>query len=153
VPNAILLAGTVGLAGAYFYAIFATIHVRAFGDPVGPRMFPILLGCALVLSAAMLAYEMWSRRGSEGGATAQPGTRQGVLIVMAVAALTFAYVMAFEPAGYVVATFVYVMALTSYFHKKKHAINLAAALVFSLGTYLLFTKALQVSLPPGVLPF
>lgn len=152
-PNAILLAGTVGLASAYFYAIFVTIHVRAFGDPVGPRMFPILLGCALVLSATMLAYEMWSKAKSEESASEQPESWRGPLLIIAVAVLTFAYFMAFEPLGYVVSTSAYLMLLTSYFHKKKHLTNISTALIFSLGTYLLFTKALQVSLPSGVLPF
>jgi len=153
VPNVVLLAGTVGLASAYFYAIFATIQVRAFGDPVGPRMFPILLGCALALSAAMLAYEIWSKPTSEESASAQSGNRQGAVIIAAVAALTFAYFMAFEPLGYVVSTFVYLILLSSYFHKKKHLINISSAVLFSLGTYLLFAKILQVPLPSGVLPF
>jgi putative tricarboxylic transport membrane protein len=152
VPSAILLVGTLGLAAAYFYAIFATIQVRAFGDPVGPRMFPILLGCALVLSAAMLAYEMWSKRKSEESTSAQPEDRQGLLIIIAVAVMTLGYFLAFEPLGYVVSTAAYLMVLASYFHKGKHLANLSTALIFSVGTYLLFTKVLQVSLPSGILP-
>lgn len=151
--NAILFAGTLGLAGAYFYAIFATIHVRAFGDPVGPRMFPILLGCALLLSAAMLAYEMWWKPKSQEGVTAQPESRQGLLIVLTIAALTLAYFLAFEWLGYVASTSIYLTLLMSYFHKGKNLINISTAIGFSLATYLLFAWGLQVSLPSGVLPF
>jgi putative tricarboxylic transport membrane protein len=153
VPNALLFAGTLGLAGAYFYAIFATIQVRSFGDPVGPRMFPILLGCALVLSSAMLAYETWWKPRLDVESSAEHENRRGPLVILAVGFLTFAYFLVFERLGYVVSTAAYLTLLMSYFHKGRPLINISTAVGFSLSAYLLFTRALQVSLPPGVLPF
>src|SRR6476661_6868844 len=152
-PNAVLLAGTLGFAAAYFYAIFATIHVRSFGDPVGPRMFPILLGCALLLSAAMLVYETWWKPRPQESETEPSGSRKGQIVVLSVAFLTLAYFLTFEWLGYVVSTSIYLTLLTSYFHKGRTLINIPTAIIFSVATYLLFARALQVSLPSGVLPF
>ena len=116
-------------------------------------MFPILLGCALVLSAAMLAYETWWKPRLEEEASAESKNRRGPFVILAVAFLTFGYFLAFERLGYVVSTAAYLTLLMSYFHKARTLINISTAIGFSLSTYLLFTRALQVSLPPGVLPF
>src|SRR5262245_19571981 len=51
----------LALAGVYFWAT-QQIPSLEIGDPLGPKAFPRLLGIALLVTAALLAWEMWKAR-------------------------------------------------------------------------------------------
>jgi putative tricarboxylic transport membrane protein len=57
----------------------------------------------------------------------------------------------FEALGYVLATSIYLLVLTSYFNRGKWVANVLTSVLFSLISYLMFTKLLGVNLPPGIL--
>jgi putative tricarboxylic transport membrane protein len=63
-----------------------------------------------------------------------------------------AYYLAFETAGYIVATSVYLFALMAWFNRGRWIANVASAVFFSVLSYAMFVK-LDVRLPPGILPF
>jgi len=55
--------------------------------------------------------------------------------------------------GYVIATSIYLLALMAYFHPGKWTMNILTAVLFCIGSYLMFTKLLGVTLARGLLPF
>lgn len=61
------------------------------------------------------------------------------------------YILIFIPLGYVISTFVFLFALTTYHEARKWRRNLVYAAAFAVLVYLLFTRGLQVQLPPGLL--
>jgi hypothetical protein len=71
--------------------------------------------------------------------------------LLVIAGLVVLYALTFIPLGYVVATFVFLMAGTMYFAPNKLRRNVTFALVFSLGVYLAFTRVLGIVLPQGLL--
>jgi putative tricarboxylic transport membrane protein len=152
--NAIIVAATLILAGLYFYATRTYVRVLDFGDPFGPRAFPILLCGGLLLSAALLAYEMWRDRKIPAveNSEADPDN-QISRVFIALSAITGIYFLMFQGLGYVASTAVYLMILTSYFNRGKDTANISTSLAVPLVTYLLFTRVLDVSLPSGLLPF
>ena len=67
-------------------------------------------------------------------------------------AIFAAYIIAFIPLGYLLATFLFLVAMTTYVDRKKLLRNCIFAAVFSPAVYALFTYGLQVQLPaPGLL--
>lgn len=154
----IILACTLVLAGVYFWAT-AQIPTLDLGDPLGPKAFPRMLGVLLLLGALMLLLEIIRGRRNDnqpGVAGKSESAAQWAAhhwMVMAVAAWTAVYFVAFEPLGYVIATAVYLLALTAYFNRGRHLMNGLTSTLFALGSYLMFTKLLGVNLPPGILPF
>lgn len=149
--NLTILALTVILAVVYLYGS-TQIPSLEIGDPLGPKAFPQLLGIGMLLAAAMLGYEIWRDKVKNVPQEKIDLQPKVVLVLVIVAAWTGLYYLLFVPAGYVLATAVYLLPLMAYFHPRKWLSNVASAVLFAIGTYWLFTK-LEVTLPKGVLPF
>lgn len=144
---------TLILAGVYFYAT-ERLPSLEIGDPLGPKAFPRLLGIGLVITAIALLLEILrARKTAPAAGEAEPSQRVAQWVVGAAAAWTLLYFLVFEWLGYVIATSVYLLVLTSYFNRGKWVANVLTSVLFSLGSYLMFTKLLGVTLAPGILPF
>ncbi len=143
------------LAGVYFYAT-EQLPSLEIGDPLGPKAFPRLLGIGLVLTAVVLLFEILRARKSKtvpAAAGVDEPQRSTYILVGLVAAWTLIYFLVFEKLGYVIATSIYLLVLTSYFNRGKWIANVLTSLLFSLISYLMFTKLLGVNLARGILPF
>jgi putative tricarboxylic transport membrane protein len=147
---------TLILAGVYFYAT-EQLPSLDIGDPLGPKAFPRLLGAGLVITAVILLLEMLRARKTAPAVSAAPPAdprdRKALLVVAVAAAWTFVYFVLFEMLGYVLATTGYLLALMMYFNKGKRTANVLTAVLFSVLSYLMFTKLLGVNLARGILPF
>jgi putative tricarboxylic transport membrane protein len=146
---------TLVLAGVYFYAT-EQLPSLEIGDPLGPKAFPRLLGIGLVITAVVLLLEILRARKStapKAETRDDAATRGTSLIVGAVALWTLLYFIAFERLGYILSTSLYLLMLTSYFNRGKTIANVLTSVLFPVISYLMFTKLLGVTLPPGILPF
>lgn len=140
----------IPLALAGFYELMTErIPALAFGDPLGPRVFPRLIVAGLVLSAVLWFLE--SRPGEESTA-AEPAGHHHVIAALAAAACLLVYVVALVPLGYVLSTLAFLLLLTNYLNRGHWATNVATSVAFPVASYLLFTRVLGVSLPAGALP-
>jgi putative tricarboxylic transport membrane protein len=137
----------------YLYAD-ALLPSQAIGDPLGPKVFPALVGIGLLASGLLLALETWRKRAPPGGAApADPDARRHRVILVAMVAWTACYYAAFEPLGYLTATLVYLLGLLAYFNRGRHLANIAVAVGFTGIAYTIFTKFLGVAMPPGLIAF
>lgn len=154
IADRVILVFIVVLAGVYFYAT-AQIPSLEIGDPLGPKAFPRLLGIALLVTGAMLFGEiMRARRDKAAPAEKTASGEHGHLpMIAAVVAFTAVYLLFFEWLGYVLATAPYLLGLMAYFHRGKWLANVLTSVLFSVVSYVLFTRVLEVSLARGILPF
>lgn len=142
------------LAGIYFWAT-QQIPSLEIGDPLGPKAFPRLLGIGLLITAAMLLAEILRDR----KAVKKPGppeetakTETGVIVGTVIA--TAIFFVSFETAGYMLAVTIYLLVMMNVFNKKgRWLTNTLTAVIYGVGSYYIFTKALGVNLPKGILPF
>lgn len=140
------------LAGAYFYAT-EQLPSLEIGDPLGPKAFPRLLGVALVITAIVLLVEMLrAPRRPKLQSKPEENNRGAYLVIAGVVVWTFLYVLVFEKLGYVIATTIYLIVLTSYFNRGRWMTNVLTAVLFCVGSYWMF-KVLGVNLAQGILPF
>jgi putative tricarboxylic transport membrane protein len=144
----------VALAAAYLYGTFHIPRLRV-GDPLGPKIFPIILGCGLLLGALMLVAEMRSGRARPVTTAAEPAPAdwRSYFPLAGLLVWTFLYFTLFEALGYVLATGLYLLVLMSLLHRGHHLTNVATAVLFTLASYFFFTQALEVRLARGVLDF
>jgi putative tricarboxylic transport membrane protein len=142
------------LAGIYLYAA-SLFPVMKSQDPMGPRVFPVLLGVLLLVGSVLLFLETVRTRAqiNKEEKVPQEGAAKPERVLWAVVAWTVIFLFAFEPLGYVVATTVYIFPLTIYFNAKKWWTNTITSLLFPIGVYVLFVKFLGVMLPKGVIPW
>lgn len=142
------------LAAVYFYAT-AQIPSLEIGDPLGPKAFPRLLGIALLITAGILLLEMWRARGKK--VPQDPGTvavdHRFVRVLVGVVVWTALYFSVFELLGFVIATTIYLLVLMAYFHRGRWVTNILTAVLFCVGTYVMFNYVLGVNLTKGILPF
>ena len=145
---------TLILAGIYFWAT-EKLPSLEIGDPLGPKAFPRLLGILLVITAIILLFEII--RGRKTVASDVPpgsvSTFGSYMVVAVVSVWTFCYFLVFEFLGYAIATAIYLIVLMAYFHPRKWTSNVLTSVLFAIGSYLMFTKALGVNLARGILPF
>jgi putative tricarboxylic transport membrane protein len=150
----IICAVILVLAAVYFYAT-AQIPALEIGDPLGPKAFPVLLGIALIVAVILLFFETL-KTGADAAprrAHAWREDRRHLLLIGGVTLWTVAYFWVFDRAGFIVATMIYLFALMAVFNRGKWVGNALTAVLFTLGTYVLFVKFLHVSLPGGILGF
>jgi putative tricarboxylic transport membrane protein len=131
---------------------------------VGPQVAPIVIGVAAVVCALALVVQAARHPvvkeptspdneavQGDAGADAAPAkglrglTQRQVVVTFAIFA---AYVVAFIPLGYLLSTFLFLVAMTTYVERKKLLRNCIFAAVFSPVVYVLFNYGLQVQLPP-----
>ena len=150
----IIFVFTLFLAGVYFWAT-EKLPSLEIGDPLGPKAFPRLLGIGLLITAVMLLLEILRARKAAPVVRDAPHARDSGarLVVAGVAVWTLCYFLVFEKLGFVIATIIYLIALTGYFNRGKWTTNVLTSVLFSLGAYLMFTKLLGVTLARGILPF
>jgi len=148
---------TLGIAAIYFYGI-RQIEVPSIDDVLGPRTFPTLIGLGLVIAAGLLFYESYAARRRVTSApdkieveVEDAPHRYRALFGIVIA--TGAYFMAFEPVGYLVATTVYLVALTIVFNPQNKTMAVLSSVVFVSGSYFAFKELLGVRLPGGILSF
>ncbi len=149
----IIFAATLVLAAVYFYAT-SKIPSLEIGDPLGPKAFPRLLGIGLLLAAGVLLFEILRARKAPPAATAEPAEDPPHWPLLAgVVAWTAAYFAVFTTLGFVLSTTIYLIGMTAYFNRGRWLMNILTSVLFSAGSYLMFTKLLGVTLAQGVLPF
>ncbi len=146
----VILICTIIIAAVYLYAT-TLIPSLEIGDPLGPKAFPRLLGIGLLLAAGMLGLEMLTARKTQASAPAESSRFDlyVIRVLACVAVWTGCYYMAFQGAGYIVATAVYLLGLMAWFNRGKWLANVLTVVLFAMLSYLMFVK-LDVNLPRGV---
>ena len=143
--------------GAIYLAIAYGIPIRAAEDPVGPRMYPLMVGGGMLIIGVMLWME--ARRAAPATAPASdavfdPAMRRNQRIgVFGVGAATVLYAVTMESVGYLATTFLLMLGVISAFHRGKPWTNLIVAAGTSATLYYGLKKLLGVPLPSGLLPF
>ena len=64
-----------------------------------------------------------------------------------------AYFTVFTTLGFVISTTLFLLGMTAWFNRGRWMMNILTSVLFSAGSYLMFTKLLGVTLAQGVLPF
>jgi putative tricarboxylic transport membrane protein len=138
------LTGLALLALAIAYGVVASGYQAMIGDPLGPAVFPIVLALPLGLLSIYLILRpdrepAWPRRLA--------------LLKQILALVTFvAYVYLLEPLGFVVSTFLAVVALGWLLGARLPQAG-AAGVGIAVVLFVLFDTLLGLPLPAGVLEF
>jgi putative tricarboxylic transport membrane protein len=139
------LAGLIGIAlgGA---VMIASARLR-LGTPTEPQpgFFPFTAGTILVILCVILSVKAFSGR-SEGGEAFGELWRPGLLIIG-----LLAYSIVLDVLGYVIATLLLSAVVLRVLDTKRGWKLAVISLLLSVGTYLLFDRLLDVSLPGGIL--
>jgi putative tricarboxylic transport membrane protein len=130
------------LGGAYLIEGIR-IPPAAFGDPLGPRIFPTILGISMAACGASLLIKPEPRG-------AQPIlVRRSFIQVLILCALLLLYAISLPWLGYLLATLLLVWMAALIMGERSLIKGLVISAVFSTGVFFLFTRVLTIPLPLG----
>ncbi len=137
--------GLAYLAGTYAIPVFDA------ADSVGPRSFPFLIaaitiGCGLALIINDLRNK--ERKPFSWGFAAESGVWLRIAATMAAG---IAYGLVLDWLGYLIATFIFMLIVTTLINVGRHKQNLIIAAMFSIVSFVSFALLLKLSLPRGLL--
>jgi putative tricarboxylic transport membrane protein len=156
----LIIACVLVLAGCYAW-MTEQVTVLAFGDPLGPRAFPRILTAALLITVALLLFEIFfSKDRKKSGLAPEPmpaadatqSERDTRWVIPATVAATALYFFLFEPLGFVISSSAYLLAMTMYFNPGKLVANALVSLLVPVTCYLIFNQVLGVDLARGIFP-
>lgn len=144
----------IALGSAYIYGTkFIRVVSGGQADPLGPRVFPILIGIIAITAGVMLILE--SIRKQRSGENGQPisAIPSQPVAVTALFAWMLLYYLAFEPVGYLLSTPVFLFGVMTFFNRGKWMVNTITAVLFPLAIYTGFTQLIGKDLGEGLLYF
>lgn len=146
------------------FSLFFIYEATQINDPprnvsVGPRTFPLIVGLAMLVVSARLAFRQL-RAARSGSADASDGVvpleDEEIAIadwpaVAVVLVCLLGLAVLFEPLGFILAMSLFVFGLATWFQPRRWPRNLIVAVLFSGCFFYIFNDLLEVGLPLGVL--
>ena len=115
-------------------------------DTPGPGLFPFLAGVAIVVPQCVVLIRFFSRGGEDDRAASSAGSLR---TLAALVGIFCGWIVVMPLVGYVVITFVAVVAFARVLGLAGWTKPLALAAATALGIYLLFERLLFIDLPRG----
>lgn len=150
--------GVLAAGAGYLFAAFLISEPEGGYAAVGPRVFPIGIGIALVAVALWIVFRGTVFPGASG-LDAPPAPAGGRAVVpfadwrgAAPSVLLFlAYILLLEPVGYLLTTTAFVALAARLLGSRRWGRDLLASLVVAVTVHALFSLLLGLRLPPGLL--
>lgn len=150
----LLLAVAVALFGAAVIWQTTLIRITPVSARVGPRVIPYIVGGGLIVLGLWLAAEAVTGRAARPTADSEDADptlpTDWPTVGMLVASLVV-YLLLIERAGFVIASALLFFGATFAMGSRRVIRDLAIGIALSLIVYLVFTRALDLRLPAGVL--
>jgi putative tricarboxylic transport membrane protein len=118
------------------------LESSSYGSTVGPDIFPLILGSALVLLSIRLFYETFITKNQQG--TKEKLQYKPFLIIFAA---TLVYILTLETIGYVITTFLFLFVCFQTMERSKVILSLIISAFFSGLVYFLYVGVLKGTLP------
>jgi len=142
-PDRVFLA--MAAVGSLLYTVEAARipNPPVLADPLGPRVFPLMLGLAALALSFIILLER-----TTGPEIAVTGSTLRDLLMLATAMTV--YPMLLPRLGFLISTTLVLAAGFAYTGVRRPWLPAA---LFAVGVYILFTRVLGMRLPPGILPW
>jgi putative tricarboxylic transport membrane protein len=122
-------------------------------DPVGPKLFPMVIGIGLLVLAVILAIAI--PRGSKGEADAgediDPDLPSDWRTVGLLVAIFVAMILLVNPLGWAIAGALMFAACATVLGSRRYLRNILIGAVLSVGSFYAFYSGLGIPLPAGIL--
>jgi putative tricarboxylic transport membrane protein len=128
--------------GILFIIGSKSLGSSSYGSAVGPDIFPLILGSALVLLSIRLFYETFITKNQQG--TKEKLQYKPFLIIFAA---TLVYILTLETIGYVITTFLFLFVCFQTMERTKVISSLIISGCFSGLVYFLYVEVLKGTLP------
>jgi putative tricarboxylic transport membrane protein len=147
--EALMALGVLGL-GLFFLLGAVNISVLASYARIGPRFFPYIVGAGLLVAGLLLLGQAIGVRAAAAPRTIAPPSQNWPAVTWIAGGLIL-NVALMESAGYILSTACLFFFAARGLGSRRYLINALAGLLLAIGTFLAFTRLLDLHLPPGLL--
>jgi putative tricarboxylic transport membrane protein len=148
-PVAPVVAGVIALAVGVLL-LWQGWQVRGDLGPQGPRFLPVVLAIAWILLSALYLAGAVARLVGRHGVVAERFDHLLRVLALVVALIVYAYILDFL--GYMISTAVLFAVAAAILGSRNHIRDAVVAVGLTVAVYFLFSRGLNIYLPPGVLP-
>lgn len=118
--------------------------------PIDADVIPKGLGILMLILSVALFFSR--AKETEGEKTKRDIPKKELLVLVAVFAMIFSYILLFEIIGFIIMTSLFIFFCSWFLGYKKLKTNIVVSLLFPIIMYVIFVNALGISLPRGILP-
>lgn len=133
--------------GILFFTEALKISDSAYGSSVGPKIFPMGLGAALIALSILLIIESYKSKPKEQHDSAESLSSPQYKRFFIILGSAIGYVLLLEPLGYLITTFVFLLISFQVLEKGKWLNSLLIAAAFSAVIYFGYVNILGGFLP------
>ena len=148
-PVAPVVVGVIVLAVGVLL-LWQAWQVRGDLGPQGPRFLPVVLAIAWILLAAVYLAGAVAGLAGRRGVVAERLDHLLRVLALVVALIVYAYILDFV--GYLISTAVLFAVAAAILGSRNHIRDAVVAVGLTVAVYFLFTRGLNIYLPPGVVP-
>lgn len=149
------VAAAAAALGAGYLFLVLRMPVGDVEDPVGPRMFPMLIAIGILIVSAFMWIEARAQpaipKSGEADAVEASIRKQQRIGVAGVCLGAVLFVLLLEPLGFLPASLLLLLGMLWAFNPGKHVQNVSVAVGLSCALYFGLKHFLGVGLPAGVL--
>lgn len=118
--------------------------------PIDADVIPKGLGILMLILSVALFFSR--AKEAEGEKTKRDIPKKELLVLVAVFAMIFSYIILFEIIGFIIMTSLFIFFCSLFLGYRKLKTNIVVSLLFPIIMYVIFVNALGISLPRGILP-
>jgi len=119
-----------------------------FGDPDGPKYFPLLVGAVMAVMSLVDFGMEWKKRRENQGLSARLKAGRAPRLLIGSILISLVYSFIFEKAGFLVSTILFLGAeLFLVNGRRKWLANILVAVLFTLALWYAFARLLGINLP------
>jgi putative tricarboxylic transport membrane protein len=151
-----MISGLVSLILGALYLLYTLLLPRiAISDPVGPYLFPKIIGIGAIICGIILIYmDLRKKYKAKMFLNEIFGNKDVVYRIIFTTLAGIIYGVILEPLGYLISTAIFMVLLMVIINGINRIIeNIGVSIVFSIVTYLIFGMFLKLSIPRGIFWF
>lgn len=146
------LTGIISVVLGVIYGILSyNIKRSPMGNPLAPSMFPLILAACMIIFGIILILksdiESTKRAFQKAKEMSTVNDKHSQRMIAATVVSALVYALILERFGYVISTFIFMMAMLTITNGQKWVKNSIVALLFSGIVYYIFFYLLGISLP------
>ncbi|BDH62855.1 hypothetical protein MTP04_29850 [Lysinibacillus sp. PLM2] len=135
------------LIGVVYLLMTISLPDARLGDADAPKYFPMMVAIFFIVMSIVYFIKEYLAHYDVSEDIKKVFKKDTLILIIATLVFSLIYTLIFERLGYLISTILFLGALLFLINKNKWITNILVSVLFSIGTWYVFTQLLAVSLP------
>lgn len=135
------------LIGVVYLLMTISLPDARLGDADAPKYFPMMVAIFFIVMSIVYFIKEYLAHYDVSEDIKKVFKKDTLILIIATLVFSLIYTLIFERLGYLISTILFLGALLFLINKNRWITNILVSVLFSIGTWYVFTQLLAVSLP------